>query len=145
MIVRKANVKDLNYCVEEGCKFLKTRWPNKKIDKANVYIKLYYLIHSGILLVADDKGELKGMIGGLVTINIWYGDEIDATELFWWVPEEHRNSRAGVLLLKGFIGAAKEKKATTIVLSLLTKSPISDNALIKRGFKLEEKAFIMEV
>jgi len=146
MKVRRAKVDDLVWCVEQGIDFLKTRWPDKPIDKSILYLKLYSMIHSHILLISEEKdGTRTGMIGALIVESMWYTAEFDLVELFWWVPEEYRNSRAGLILLNEFTNIGKELGAKHLVLSLLTISPIDDNALIKRGFHLEEKAFIMEV
>ena len=146
MIIRKANIADLPWCAEEGMKFLKFYFPEKEIDTGHIYKKLMDMITNQVLLVADDCGKLTGMIGGVVFPNMWYLEETELTELFWWVSEPCRFGRSSALLLKEFIRYGKEEVgACRIVMSLLSISPVNGDALIKRGFELKESAFVMEV
>lgn len=84
-----------------------------------------------------------GFIAAMVSPH-WFNPEvITATEIFWWVSPEHRLSRAGGLLLSDYIEWGK-KTAHWIALGLEENSPIKDETLAKRGFRLKEKSYILE-
>jgi hypothetical protein len=65
-------------------------------------------------------------------------------EIFWYVSPEHRQTRAGALLLLAFNKKAEEV-ADEATLSLLSSSEIKIESLEKRGFLLSEFAFRKEV
>ena len=65
-------------------------------------------------------------------------------ELVWWVNPEHRNSSAGLRLLKEYtkIGEkmVKDKTISTFTMTLLENSPIKD--LQKRGWTPIETNYV---
>ena len=98
-----------------------------------------------VLLIADkDFVGPIGFIAGLVTPHIYNPTIRVLTEAFWWVPEEHRRSRAGYLLLKAFVDYGRVN-ADWILFTLEEDSPVNEFALIDRGFKLKERSYLMEV
>ena len=146
MIIRKANIMDLPWIVQEGTKFLKFYFPNKDIDTGFITMQLDTLMRNGTILVSQEQNsELTGMIAGVVTPDMWYPEEKTLAELFWWVTPEKRCGRSSLMLMREFIETGKQLGVNYITLSLLTVSPVNQNALIKRGFELKEKAFVMEV
>lgn len=78
--------------------------PQKMIDNIGVWI------HNSLALVAERDGELVGVILGKIATP-WYSDEIAAVEDFFYVKPEHRGSRAGYMLVRGFNEWAKKQGA----------------------------------
>ena len=144
--VREATIEDLPWMVSEGTKFLNFYFPKQKVDAGHIYIVMYRIVKGGLLLVSEEEdGDRTGFIGGLITKNIYYPEENDLYEMFWWVVDGYRRGRSSLMLLKEFVNRGKEMGADKIVMTLLSISPVNKDALIKRGFELKESAFVMEV
>jgi RimJ/RimL family protein N-acetyltransferase len=146
MEIREATVLDLADMVVGGKKFLQFICPDKKIDESNLYGVLHKLVTQGIVFLAVKDGEVIGGIGGNIVASTFWPEDILLHEVFWWVNEEHRGSSAALRLMKRFIDHGKaQPDISQIVMSMETISPLSDDAYLKRGFELKEKAFVMEV
>lgn len=147
MNIRKATYADIEAMVEEGLNFIRFVAPDKVVNPDDLYLKLVSMVthKSGVVYVAIEGGRFAGAIGGIIAPNIWFSDELNLTELFWWVPEHFRGSSAGLRLLKRFIEHGRESEVNRVIMSMEDISPLSDDVFTKRGFKLKEKAFIMEV
>lgn len=91
--------------------------------------------------VVTKAGEPVGALGALLVPNIYNHSFITLAELFWYVLPEHRNGRAGILLLDAFDQHA-DLHADDATLSLLPSSEV--RSLDRRGFKLCEKAYRKE-
>jgi RimJ/RimL family protein N-acetyltransferase len=103
------------------------------------------LIHNHVVLIADD-GSPAGLIAGYVSKHPYNPNINVLTEVFWWVEEKHRGSSAGARLLRSFTDWGKANGMNWIQMSLIEgRSPVNPESLEKRGFKLYEKAFLMEV
>lgn len=66
------------------------------------------------------------------------------SECFWWVKPEYRGSRAGALLFKNYVEWGKAN-VDWVTMTLEAHSPVRPEALIKRGFRLQETTFLLEV
>jgi hypothetical protein len=66
------------------------------------------------------------------------------SEFFWWVQEEHRETRAGLLLLNEFTEFGKAN-ADWIGMALEHFSPVNERCLLRRGYKFKERSFLLEV
>lgn len=146
MNVRKARADDVDFMIEELKQFAelfeshRSLWPGHEIARQIIG----GLIETQVCFVAEQDEKPVGFIVGLLT-NHFFNPEIKSlAEMFWWVSKEHRNGRAGAMLLNRFIEFGKQN-AHWVTMSLESKSPITDKALLKRGFKLNEKAFLLEV
>ncbi len=102
------------------------------------------MIDKHVVFVAEQESTLIGFIAGLCTSHPYNPDIQMLSETFWWVPEEHRGSRAGAKLLSDFIAHGREH-ADWITFALEHHSPVKDETLERLGFKLQEKSFLMEV
>ena len=145
MITRPGNILDLGRMTEGATEFLEMVSPNKKVDTVHLNTVLYSILKTGIVLVAEDNGEMAGAIGGLITPNMWFPDELELNKIFWLVSSEYRGSSAGLRLLKAFVKHGKDEGVNRIVMSDELASPLNDDVYIKRGFKLKQRSFIMEV
>lgn len=98
-----------------------------------------------LVLVAVDEGVGPvGFIAGVFTPHMMNPSIRVLAETFWWVAEEHRGSRAGLLLLNEFIAFGKEN-ADWILFALETHSPVREDVLVRRGFHLQERNYLYEV
>jgi predicted N-acetyltransferase YhbS len=99
---------------------------------------------SSAVLVADQDGEIVGGIVGMVN-PLWFNPSIRAaTELAWWVAEEHRHGRAAIMLYRAFEQWAESMGTTIIVMSDLVIDGDTPAAGIfqKLGFTTVERAHV---
>lgn len=110
------------------------------------YVRRYMLSHmrDHVLLVAETEHGQVGFIAGFITQHPFNPRIRVLTETFWWVNEEHRGSRAGLMLLNAFTDIGKDK-ADWIVFTLEHHSPVTDRCLLKRGYQLRERQYLLEV
>jgi len=102
------------------------------------------VIENHVVFVAHGDGKLMGFISGYL-IDHPYNPKIKTlNEQFWWVPEEYRGTGAGALLLKSFNDYGK-KVAHWIIMALESNSPVKEDSLVKRGYRLHERSYLMEV
>lgn len=105
--------------------------------------ELQALLTDHVLLVAWERGVRMGTIGGMRTFHPYNPHVSVLLERFWWVPEEHRGSRAGYMLLREFsnIGLSSD----LVVMTVLPDTPAGAAKLLDRlGYRLGEQTFIME-
>lgn len=95
------------------------------------------------LVAANDHGPL-GFIAGILTPHLFNPAVVVLSEVFWWVPVEHRGSRAGALLLAAFMAVGKAR-AHSIVMTLEAESPIEPRSLTRLGFRPKETNYLLEV
>lgn len=108
------------------------------------HTQIYHLVTKGIsdkaVFVAKRGEECIGAIGGILSPNVFNPQYTVLSEVFWYVLPEHRNSRAGLLLLKALEDRAKEC-SDELILSLLSSSPVQIKTMEKRGYALGEFSF----
>lgn len=97
-----------------------------------------------LVLVAERDGALVGFIAGMVTPHPYNAKIRVLSETFWWVTPAARGTRAGAVLLVAFVTWGKAN-VDWITLALETSSPINEDALTKRGFRLFERNYLLEV
>ena len=100
--------------------------------------------HHYIRVSYNRARELTGILGAMVVPHYLNPRHMVLSEVFWWVSEEHRGTRAGFELLRDYIkfARANEYMAT---LSLENFSKIGDNTLRRLGFEPYERSFILRV
>lgn len=96
------------------------------------------------IISRDSTGERTGFIAGVVAPHPYNDRLIVLSELFWWVPEQYRGTRAGALLFSEFKRRGMQS-ADWIVMTLEEKSPVKPEALESRGFRPYERSFLCEV
>jgi hypothetical protein len=84
-----------------------------------------------------------GFIAGLIAPHHFNPEIKQLNELLWWVTEDFRNSGVGSKLFKDFI-AYGTFHCDWITFTLEENSPVSDKALIDQGFRLTERAYLLE-
>lgn len=144
--VRHAASEDVDWIVSELKKFSEFYGTQRELflneENSKPLVQMWVSEH--LVLVAERESQLLGFIAGLVHPHL-YNPEIQVlSELFWWVPEEYRNTRAGALLLNEYMMWGK-KNTNWITMTLEHNSPVNEKSLFKRGFKLVEKSYLLEV
>jgi hypothetical protein len=100
-------------------------------------------MQQGVILVAENGGEPIGCISGLFHKNIFNKAITTLAEIFWYVLPEHRNGRAGLLLLNTFSDLGK-RTADEIYMSLLERSDVSHRMMEKKGYTLREVGYYLK-
>ena len=143
--IRRATVDDIDWLLSELKEFAKFFGTGISFYGDEMYSRqaLENVLNDHVAFIAQhtEHGPI-GFVVGLVTQHIFNPQVRVLTELFWWVTEKHRKSRAGLLLLEVFIKWGREH-ADLITIALEHQSPINENALIKRGFHLHERSYIL--
>ena len=161
MVVREARLDDMDWLIQELRAFSEFSTYQHKLfppDEIEVRVKVKQLIEHQFVRIAYqeyfaegfeglDMGRRERPVGFIAGLHgeHWFNPEIHTfTELFWWVQPEHRGSSAGVRLLEAFIDEG-ERRRGWIVFGLEHNSPVKDETLLKRGFRVQERSFLKEV
>lgn len=142
---RPAFLSDLDWIFEE-CKTFAAHYGSKFNLAANESYGRNFisgLIENHYVLVAFKNDKPAGFIAGMITPHHFNPDIKQLAELFWWVPPQYRMSGVGAKLFLEFVAFGKAN-CDCITMTLEQDTGISDAALEKRGFKLTEKAYLME-
>lgn len=110
----------------------------------NARLGITNMINGHIVLVAEREGQLLGFIAGVITPHMFNPNIRVLAETFWWVAEEHRGSRAGLMLLNEFMDYGTAN-CDWITFALEHHSPVDEKCLLRRGFHLQERSYLMEV
>lgn len=144
---RRAKVEDIDWLVDQLRQFSQFYKTNPPLFTNEQFVKagLVELIAKHVMIVAESNQAPIGFIGGSLGPHTFNPSVVVLAELFWWVQEEYRQSRAGFLLLKEFMDFGKAN-ATWVTMCLIEgRSPIKEQSLIKRGFSLYERSYLFEV
>ena len=144
--VRKAGYSDVPWLLEQAQAFEKAAGYKHRLFPGAEKASLVFagLITNHIVLIATTGAERLGFIAGAKS-NHHFNPELRLlVELLWWVPEKYRGSRAGLMLMREFerIGRAE---ADQVVFSLEADSPVRLEHMTRRGFRLVERSFLLEV
>lgn len=147
MIIRKATESDIPAIVAIGERFTTYHPYNAEFDPQAAGTFVATLLRDGIVFVADEGGQVVGTLVGMLT-PLWYAPAtMLATEIGWWLDEDHRRGMNGLMLLRAFENWAKEQKANVIILSdLCIDGEYPAGRLIEaRGYRVMERTHIKEV
>jgi hypothetical protein len=121
--------------------FLSEVLPYKPVDVQHVQKLLEDGLTQSVILVAEVEGEIRGTVIGVYHKHPLNPSISVLTEIAWWVPQEHRKTRIGWVLLQAF---ASLKKTDLTTLSLLPDSGVAHRHLNKLGFTQSEVAFVKD-
>lgn len=145
--VRLATIDDVSWILDDlkdFAKFYGTKksvFPSDRDVAAGIVTRL---ITQHLFIVAQRDNETPmGFIAGFVTPHVFNPEITMLAESLWWVKPEFRGSRAGKALLMAFTEWGKQN-ADWISFTLEHHSPVKDEVLLKRGFHLQEKTYLME-
>jgi hypothetical protein len=147
--VRRASPHDLDWLLTQLKAFSRFFGSRKPLledgDEAYAREVLLGMVTQHLVLVAEkDDGTLVGLIGGYSSPHPFNPKIRLLAETFWWVDEQHRGSRAGLLLLKRFVEIGKTM-ADWLSCSLEQNSPVSDRVFTRMGFQPRERSYLLEV
>ena len=146
MEIRSAALLDLDWICVELRKFDEYYGSEIALYGEDEYVRsaLTGMIDKHILLVAEEKGKLVGFIGGLCGTHFYNPKIKTLAQIFWWVIPSKRRSRAAVMLLDEFVEYGA-RFFDHVTLKLSVKADFGGHSLGKRGFKLVDRTYLMEM
>jgi len=148
VMVRRASNGDIEWLCERLRAFSDAYGTRIKIfpDKNTAVTWLKQIIKSHLLLIAEDAPSKVrlGFIAGVLTPHLYNPEIMVLAELFWLVDPACRHGSAGLKLLDAFIEFGKDR-ADFVTFGTMMDTDVKDETLLKRGFVLKEKSFLMEV
>jgi hypothetical protein len=143
MRIRRATPDDIGWLIDQVKEFLEFAEYDSLYDPEYLPHLVAECVTNHFVLVAEDKGERLGMLAGMLQPHPYNPKKKMLAELCWWVPRNHRHSRAGLALLTTYMEWGK-KNADIVTMCSMVNSPINSQALVKRGFKAKEQTFVWE-
>jgi len=147
MLVRGATFDDAEWIVRELKDFSRFYGTHHPLfgDESVVRLKLEQAIERNQIMVAEKTGTgPMGFLMWYITPHVYNPAIRVALMNLWWVARKHRFSGAGQALLDAFIAMGKGS-ADWVIVSIGKNCPIREESLLRRGFKLQERGYLMEV
>lgn len=147
MQLRKADLGDIGWLLKQLRAFDQFQGTKRSLfpeDTEEAVSVIENLIETQPFIVAEDFSGRVGFIAGVLATHPYNSSIRMLSELFWWVDPRYRGSSAGARLLEAFVNYGK-KNADMIVMTLEAKSPVDPRSLERKGFRLYEKNFMLEV
>lgn len=145
MQIRDATENDLNAIVAMGAKFYATTRDSEIIpyDEASCAYMAQLMLETGVLMVAERNGAVVGMVGLLLSPYPFNFNFKWTSEVMWWVEPEHRDTGAGIALLRECDVANVKVGAKIGHMQLLANSPEHVAKLYEMlGYEHSATAFI---
>lgn len=144
MNVRPATEADVDGIVAMSSKFYATTsyrgFANMDEDTVSGLVRT--LIDSGVMLVADDAGELVGMAGLVVAPFMFNHGFVAAYEVVWWVSPDSRGSGAGKRLMAEIEASCRAKGCAIVQMVTLSTSPAHAGAIYESlGYQHSETSY----
>lgn len=139
-MIRVATIEDLDILSRMALEFIrKTAYALFYDEGRVVEVVKHFLLETGSdrVILIDEEG--RGFLAGVRT-PFMFGTDYVATEIAWWVDEEHRKSGIGLELLNGF-----EYWASKVGCKFVTMVSLDDRVeevYKKQGYKLYERAYM---
>lgn len=148
MIIRQAQGSDIPWLLAE-CKAFDQFFGAKHSlfpDEETAIEKISELMNPevGCFYVAETDLARVGFIVGILSPHYFNPRLRTLAELLWWVNPLYRGTRAGLALLEAYIRFGAQH-ADQVVMTLEENSPINPSSLTKRGFRLKESNYLLEV
>ncbi len=146
IIVRSATEGDVSWVVDELRAFSNSQRTKLKPFPGDQEAKaaITRMIQDHLFLVAVRGEERLGFLAAYVFAHPFNAAIRTLSESYWWVAEKFRGTRAGAMLLNAYLEHGK-KHADWVFMTLQSNSPVNPDSLIKRGFRIHETYFLMEV
>jgi len=148
IIVRRARIDDIEFMTDELELFSKEYGTIKSLigSRENCKARLPWLIENHVVFVAFREDTTKiGFIAGIGHPHIFNQKIKVLGEVFFWVCEEYRGSRAGLLLLRSFIAEGEKNYDWVTMATIGDNSRLKPETLEKQGFVKKETGFLLEV
>ena len=98
-------------------------------------------ITEGVLFVYEAGGEPVGLIGGILSRNMWNPSVIQIEEVAFYVHESHREGSAGGRLLLAYQNKIDDSGVSISTLKLLHNSPDIERHYEKLGYSKMETTY----
>ena len=146
VIVRDATTMDLDWLVREAHEFSKFNGTKRELFTDDEFARAGFLgfMHQHFLRIAERDGERLGFIAGYITGHPFNPNIRVLCEAMWWVAEQHRHSRAGLMLLNEYTEWGKAH-CDWVQFALQSHSPVKEETLTKRGYRKHESSYLLEV
>lgn len=95
-------------------------------------------------LVLKSLTTRLGFLCGLLTPHYLNPSINTLSEVFWWTDPDHRRKGISSLLMDDYIEFGKQN-AQWITFTTFHKTGVDDSYFLDRGFKLQEKTYLIEV
>jgi len=102
------------------------------------------LVANHPFFVAEKSEERLGFVTGIVSPHVLNPELLVCYEALWYVSPRYRKTRAAVMLLDRFTEWCREN-VDWVFFSLHWTTEVSGRHLEKRGYRLSESQFLMEV
>ncbi|MGX5731963.1 N-acetyltransferase family protein [Pseudoxanthomonas beigongshangi] len=144
MHVRHATLKDVPGIVEMSAKFYATttyaQWA--EFNPETVHDLASNLTENHVMLVAEDGGQLVGMVGLFAAPFMFNADAMAAYEVVWWVDPDAQGQGTGKALLAAIEPACAAKGCRAIQMVHLSTSPPQAAAIYERmGYRHSESSY----
>lgn len=101
-----------------------------------------YFTANATVFVAEKHGEVIGMLVAILA-PVWYAPSCRvATELAWWVEQEHRGGTAAIRLIQAYETWARNEQASMVTMSNLEVG--DDNCVVsmlkRMGYRMTEQS-----
>ncbi len=146
--IREATLADVPEIVRMSAAFYPTThyadWC--PMDEASVAGLATGLIENDVFFVAEQDGELVGMVGLIFAPFLFNRDCLYATEIVWWVAPAVRGTSVAARLLQVIEQPCRDRGATRIQMVHMPNSPPQAAALYERkGYLRSEISFTKEI
>jgi len=147
-MIRKATFLDITDIIKLVYSFYEESLKeyNMSFDEVTLRGTTYNLIKNGVSLVNEEHGRITGVIMGVISPSIFDKNELLAQEIIWYVDKESRKSRAGLALIKEYVGICKELGASKIIMVYMNNlnGEVMDNLYRRKNYKPMEMQYIKE-
>jgi RimJ/RimL family protein N-acetyltransferase len=142
---RIAKSSDVEWIFKECVSFSKTYQSKFDLtgDVPYAYAFLHNIVENHVVILSLKDGVRTGFIAGMAQPHHFNPKIKMLSELLWWVSPQYRGGGSGAKLFLEFVAYGKQN-CDCITMTLEETTPISDASLAKRGFRLTEKAYLME-
>lgn len=144
MNIRPATEADVGAIVAMSAKFYATTSYRgfANMDEDTVADLVRTLIDTGVMLVAETRGQVIGMAGLFVGPFLFNRHHLGAYEVVWWVNPDDQGAGAGKALLASIDEACRAKGCTYIQMVTLSTSPPQAGAIYQRlGYQHSETSY----
>jgi GNAT superfamily N-acetyltransferase len=146
MEIRQAEYDDIPHFLTMGRKFAEVA--DEPFDRESLTQHLEWILedeHTTAFIVFDGD-QAVGIVAGIWIPTFWDNSKITATELWWWVEEEHRMSGVGTMLMDALESWAKQVGAWRLgMMTIVGLAPGVEEIYRKRGFRPRENTFVKEL
>lgn len=121
-MIRHATAGDIPALIELGTRmYLESRYASGAFDadKCAALAKQLIDVDAGIVLVAEQGGQLIGWLGGGIGEQ-WFSHSLMAFEYGLFIAPEHRGGSAGPRMVKAFLAWAKDNGAALVNMGITT-------------------------